>query len=403
MNASYPTLPLPSLTKYPISILLIDDQIIVAEAIRRMLDTETDIAFHYCQDPSKAIEMASKVKPTVILQDLVMPDMDGLTLVRYFRANPVTQDIPLIVLSVKEDPKIKAESLALGANDYLVKIPDKIELIARLRYHSKAYTLLLQRNEAYEKMLESQRALVAELAEAGEYVKSQLPQPINNGVDAKWKFIPSMQLGGDAFSYHWLDEDHFVIYLLDVCGHGVGAALLSVTIMNVLNSNTLTNVDLHDPAQVLMALNNMFLMEKHNNMFFTMWYGVYSKKKRELVYSGGGHPPAILMTGDHPDQMNLKKLESKGLVVGGMPNTQYTNDSCAIGKYNKLFVFSDGVFEICHPDKTMNTFDNFVNYLEKLSKENSNDDVELITTLSRQINLGTPFPDDYSLLRFIFK
>lgn len=139
-----------SFKRHAITVLLIDDQVIISEAVRRMLADYPDIAFYYCQDPSKAVQMACDISPTVILLDLVMPEIDGLTLVKFFRANEKTRNIPLIVLSSKEEPDTKAEAFALGANDYLVKLPDKIELIARIRYHSNGYILRLQRNEAYE-------------------------------------------------------------------------------------------------------------------------------------------------------------------------------------------------------------------------------------------------------------
>jgi PleD family two-component response regulator len=153
-----------TLTEHGITVLLVDDQAIVAAAVKRMLETETDISFHYCQDPNQALQKALEVSPTVILQDLVMPDIDGLTLVRFFRGHPRLKNIPLIVLSTREEAATKAEAFALGANDYLVKLPDRIELIARIRYHSAGYINLLQRNEAYEALLESQQALASELA-----------------------------------------------------------------------------------------------------------------------------------------------------------------------------------------------------------------------------------------------
>src|SRR5712691_4075371 len=139
-----------SLPKHAIKVLLVDDQPIIGEAIRRMLATEEDIIFRHCSDPTAALHVANEFAPTVILQDLVMPDIDGLLLVRFFRANAATRNIPLIVLSTKEEPKVKAEAFALGANDYLVKLPDKLELIARIRYHSKGYISLLERNDAYK-------------------------------------------------------------------------------------------------------------------------------------------------------------------------------------------------------------------------------------------------------------
>ncbi len=150
---------LSSMHEYRITVLLIDDQRMVAEAVRRALSEEEDIDFHYCQNPTKAINVAAEVKPTVILQDLVMPEIDGLMMVRFFRVKPETAQVPIIVLSTKEEPEIKSEAFSLGANDYLVKLPDKVELIARIRYHSRSYINLQERDEAFRALQESQRKL----------------------------------------------------------------------------------------------------------------------------------------------------------------------------------------------------------------------------------------------------
>lgn len=147
------------LTQHRISVLLIDDQAFIGETIARMLAHETDIDFHYCQEPSLAIDKANELKPTVILQDLVMPDVQGLVLVKYFRANPNTKNVPLIVLSGKEEAEIKAEAFALGANDYMVKFPDKAEVLARIRYHSKGYIAFLERNEATQELEKANRLI----------------------------------------------------------------------------------------------------------------------------------------------------------------------------------------------------------------------------------------------------
>jgi two-component system chemotaxis family response regulator WspR len=149
------------LSTYKISVLLIDDQPMIAEAVRRALEHESDIEFHYCGDPTKAIKVANKIKPTIILQDLVMPEVNGLMMVKFFRVNKQTTIVPIIVLSTKEDAKIKSEAFSLGVNDYLVKLPDKIELIARIRYHSKAYIYHKQRDDAFLALLESQKKLNA--------------------------------------------------------------------------------------------------------------------------------------------------------------------------------------------------------------------------------------------------
>jgi len=142
-----------------INVLLVDDQAIIGEGIRRMLEDEKDIKFHFCEDPSKAIDTAIDIDATVILQDLVMPDVDGMTLVRFYKANHSTKDIPVIVLSSKEDPKIKSDAFNYGASDYLVKLPDKIELIARIRSHAKNYIMQTERDAAFFALREMKKQL----------------------------------------------------------------------------------------------------------------------------------------------------------------------------------------------------------------------------------------------------
>lgn len=391
----------PNRPTFGIKVLLIDDQEFIAQAVRKMLEGESDIQFYSCKDPAKAMETANRVHPTVILQDLVMPEVDGLVLVRYFRANAETENIPLIVLSVKEEPKIKAEAFALGANDYLVKLPDKVELVARIRYHSYAYIRLLERNEAYEKLAESQKNLEVELQEAAAYVASLLPEPILEGpVQAQWKFIPSTKLGGDAFGYHWIDPEHFCMYLLDVCGHGVGAAVYSISIMTVLKANSLPETDFHSPKEVLTSLNERFPMEMHNNMFFTIWYGVFDTRNRKLTYSSAGHPPAILFLGKNEKTTFLSDLATPGFVIGGLSKSNYINKSVSIENGGKLYLFSDGVYEISGTDGTLYTFDHFKEILIDQPAKLKAGTLDHLVEVARKWNGPHPFADDFSIIEF---
>jgi phosphoserine phosphatase RsbU/P len=390
-----------AIKEHKITVLLIDDQAMIGEAVRRMLANAEDIDFHFCSDPAKAMQTAAAVSPTVILQDLVMPEVDGLTLVKFFRANPATRDIPLIVLSSKEEPKVKAEAFALGANDYLVKLPDKIELIARIRHHSQGYINMLERNEAYKALVESQELLAAELSEAADYVRSLLPKPLDGDVKTEWQFITSTSLGGDSFGYHWLDDDHFAVYLLDVCGHGVGAALLSISAMDVLRSRNLPDTDFYDPADVLGHLNNIFDMEEHNNMYFTMWYGVYAKSKGRMTFASGGHPPAILISDVHSDSPEVKELKTPGTLIGGMPDMKFKNDSVDIRESSELYIFSDGVYEIAKPDDTMWDYQEFVDLLVASSKQQGGT-VEDIYRGVIDVQGSDDLEDDFSMIKITF-
>jgi sigma-B regulation protein RsbU (phosphoserine phosphatase) len=324
-------------------VLLVDDQLIIGEAVRRILAVDPNIAFHYCQKGAEALATAARIRPTVILQDLVMPDADGLDLVRGYRQQEATTLTPLIVLSSKEEGATKAEAFARGANDYIVKLPDPVELIARIRYHSRAYLSLLQRNEAFEALRKSQAELAGELAKASAYVRSLLPAPMSGPVSIDWRFVPSASLGGDCFDYFWIDDDHVAIYLLDVCGHGVGPALLGVSAMNAVRSGVIGGVDARDPTAVLTRLNAAFPMEQHHNMFFTIWYGVYRKSTRELAYSGGGHPSPLLISGSRGE---IRELEGAGLPIGVVPDSDFPTLSAEVDPGSSLLLFSDGVTEV---------------------------------------------------------
>ena len=150
-----------------LKVLLVDDQRIIGEAVRRMLRSEPGVEFHFCQQPEEALAMANEIRPTLILQDLVMPDVDGLDMVRQFRENAHTLTVPIIVLSSKEDAATKADSFRAGANDYLVKLPEEIELLARVRYHSSAYNMRLQLDAQQKELAEQKDA-----AEAANQAKS---------------------------------------------------------------------------------------------------------------------------------------------------------------------------------------------------------------------------------------
>jgi sigma-B regulation protein RsbU (phosphoserine phosphatase) len=376
-------------------VLLVDDQPIVAAQVRQMLAGESDITLHYCQEPAQAIQMANEVQPTVILQDLVMPDIDGLMLVKFFRANKSTRDIPMIVLSSKEEPAIKAKAFALGANDYLVKLPDKLEVVARIRYHSRGYIAQLERNEAYEKLAESERHLAAEVAGAARYVRSLLPVP-TPGIEQL--FVPSIQLGGDMFGYHDLDKDHFALYLLDVSGHGVSSSLLAVSAANVLSARSLADVDFREPGQVVARLNDVFQMERQDNKYFTIVYAVFRRSDRTLAYCNGGHPEALLYTGESASTAKLVKMASTDPLIGMMPEGMpFKTVRVPLGPYARLLLYSDGVFEVERPNGTMWTHQEFIDYVSALVP----DDQPLLQRLldhARQLRGQDMLADDYSFL-----
>ncbi len=388
----------PATAERPVTVLLVDDQAIVGESVRRMLASEPDIQFHFCQDPTRAIAVANEVQPTVILQDLVMPEVDGLQLVKFFRVNKDTRLTPMIVLSSKEEPVIKARAFAVGANDYLVKLPDRLELVARIRYHSRGYIALLERNEAYRRLQESQQHLADELASAARYVRSLLPPPLDGPVRIAWRFVPSMDLGGDIFGYRWLDDDHLALYLLDVSGHGVGSSLLAVSVNNLLAAQS--PGDCLDPGQIMAQLNNFFPMERQNGKYFTIWYGVFDRTRRTLAWSNAAHPPVLLHTGPSASEAKLTELEAVGMAAGMLEGMEYETRTTELGAFARLILYSDGVYEISRPDESMWKYQEFVAYISGLPRESPIG--ETLHGYIREMHASDMLVDDFSFVEVWF-
>ncbi len=243
-----------------------------------------------------------------------------------------------------------------------------------------------------------QERIDSELKEAADYLRSLLPAPLTEPFVADWRFIPSSELGGDSFGYHWIDDDYFALYLLDVCGHGVGAALLSVAALNVLRSGAMHDIDFRDPEAVLRAMNGAFPMEQQNDRYFTLWYGVYRRSTRKLTYGSGGHPPALLLA---PGEAAPKKLAARGMMVGGMAGSRYPAQSCEIAPGSRFFLFSDGAYEVTLPDGKIFTFDEFAHMLARLPAGPV--DLDELVAQIRKLRGPGPLEDDLSLITIEFK
>lgn len=352
-------------------------------------------------DGRQALDRLKEEKFDLVLLDLVMPEIEGDEVLKTMKADPKLREIPVIMISGLDELDTVARCIELGADDYLPKPYKPVLLRARITACLERKLLHEQEQATYRALKESQKHLAAELSEAADYVTSLLPPPLTGEVTSEWKFIPSTQLGGDSFGYHWLDDNHLAMYLLDVCGHGVGAALLSISAINVMRSHSLPDTDFKNPGNVLEALNEMFQMEHHNNMYFTIWYGVYHKAENTIVHSCGGHPPAILLTGDDRASAQPILLKVPGLVIGTMPDMPYGNQTQKLGKYNELFVFSDGVYEVDLPDGGMWEFEDFVK-LVTLRPPAGKNEIDVVADKAREYLGNDNFEDDFSMVKFVF-
>jgi phosphoserine phosphatase RsbU/P len=376
-----------------ISILVVDDDPAIQRLLQRTLERQ-GYNIILASDGQEGLEKAKESRPAMIICDWLMPKMTGIEMCRQVKAIAELSTTFFILLTALGSVEDRVKGLDAGADDFLCKPIEMYELLARVRSGLRLHQLSSD--------LQKQKLLLeAELGEAAEYVCSILPEPLEEPpISIDVKFIPSRQLGGDSFDYFWLDARHIAIYLLDVAGHGLRAALPSLAVVNLLRSRGLNNVNYYYPSEVLKGLNRTFQMTDRNDKYFTIWYGVYNIKKRQLVYSSAGHPPAILFSHDSSETMIYQPLKTWGFPIGMFPDSEYTDAYCRVNSDSCLYIFSDGIYEMeTTPDIVWN-LETFLDFLKEQNKDNLSLD-EILELIKSHIAQDY-FDDDLSIMKVIF-
>ncbi|HEY8899593.1 MAG TPA: SpoIIE family protein phosphatase [Chthoniobacterales bacterium] len=376
-------------------ILVVDDNRENRETLARRLQRQGH-ATTLAADGVEALEIARREPFDLVLLDVLMPVMDGYATLEALKADDALRHIPVIMISALDEIDSVVHCIEHGAEDYLAKPFNPTLLRARIGASLEKKALRDQEQRYLGEIEKTQRHLKAELAEAAKYVRSIFPAPTKEPFAIDWCYAPSMELGGDAFGFHWIDDEHMAVYLLDVCGHGVGASLLSVSAINVLRSGSLPDTNFRDPGDVLAALNEAFPMEQQNNMYFTIWYGVYHRPTRLLRHASGGHPPSLLIspTGE------MSELRAPGMLIGVMPEVKYASESLPIAPGSHLLVLCDGTYEIKRPDGTMIEFDDFKDFMRKHGTQP--DGLDRLLDWVHDLRGGGALEDDFSILRIAF-
>lgn len=367
-------------------ILVIDDDSAVSKLIQRALRQQGHEVW-VASNGREGLEQAQTLHPALIICDWMMPYVDGLEVCRSVKADPQLSTTFFILLTARISLDDRIQGLNTGADDFLSKPIEIAELQARvragLRLHQVSQDLQTQKN-----------LLEAELAEAAAYVGALLPAPLQGEIRIESRFIPSRQLGGDCFDYFWLDPDVLALYLLDVSGHGLAAALPSILVLNLLRSQSLPNVSFYEPAAVLAALNDAFQMSHQNEKYFTIWYGVYRLSQRQLTYASAGHPPAVLLapTGSH-------LLRTASLPIGMIPEVCFTSAQCSVPASGTLYVFSDGIYELNPAAQALWGLEDWIALLKQADGQL---DLDEILQQVQTANATQQFNDDVSLLKVQF-
>ncbi|NEQ31748.1 MAG: SpoIIE family protein phosphatase [Leptolyngbya sp. SIO4C5] len=371
-------------------ILVIDDDPMTQRLLQRLLQGQ-GYAVTIAQNGREGLTLAERINPALIVCDWVLPgDINGLDICQQVKQNPDLTTTFFLLLTARDSSADRIKGLDAGADDLLTKPVDINELKARvragLRFHQLTRDLKTQK-----------QLLEAELAEAADYVRSLLPTNLEGKVPIEARFIPSSQLGGDCFDYYWLDPDYLAIYLLDVSGHGLGSALLSTSVLNVLRSQSLPNVNFYRPEKVLQALNETFQMDDQHDKYFTIWYGVYNCATRQLSYASAGHPPAVLVSQTDSGKADIDCLKTPGMPIGMLPDTRFIWQRTQVPPRSNLYVFSDGIYEVQEPGEAAPL--DLYSFIALLGEKGLGQTIDSVLDYVRTLRAEDTFPDDLSLLK----
>lgn len=376
-----------------LQILVIDDDLVMQMILKNTLQSQ-GYKVIVAKNGIEGISLAKKQLPALVICDWMMPEVDGLDVCRQLKLDQNLSSTFFILLTSKGAVEDKVQALDNGADDFLSKPIDKTELIASVRAGLRIYQL--------NQDLQLQKQLLeAELAEASEYIQSLLPAALKGEVNILAEFIPSSQLGGDCYDFYWLDDDHLAIYLIDTSGHGVGSALLSISILNLLRSQSFGKEKFYEPSKIMTELNQAFQMSQHNGRYFTMWYGVFKRSQRKLTFANAGHPKGLLIARDL-ENPQIQELPSLDIPVGFFPDVEYSSSEISVPLNSRLYIFSDGIFEVSQENGKIW---GVINFFDLLKEKFAVDEEVTANLVLQKIRTGNPtakFDDDVSLLKIDF-
>jgi sigma-B regulation protein RsbU (phosphoserine phosphatase) len=340
-----------------VRILVVDDD----PAIRILLAAKLATWGHTIAtagNGAEAWQMLSAEAFDVLVSDWNMPVMDGLELCRRVRCAQRPSYIYIILctaMSQKADFLIGMEA---GADDFVVKPVDFAELHVRIRAAQRILDLqtkLEDQNaslrDLYDKLNNAYQTISRDLEAASAMQLRLLPKKTDNNhlVNLDWLMIPSHFLAGDMLNYFMADANTLAFYHLDVAGHGIPAALLSVTLNRLLipiagspivtSTNGYGSQSIVPPAEVVAELNRRF--QSDGDVYFTMVYGLLNTVSRRLTFCQAGHPGPVVLSKSGRTTL----LGSGGFPVGMMPDMEYEEVSAQLEPGDRLILYSDGVPE----------------------------------------------------------
>jgi len=331
----------------PHQILVVDDEpdleLLVRQRFRRQI-RDRELEFFFSHNGEEALQ-ALAVQPSIdlVLSDINMPVMDGLTLLRKLNEASVPQKA--VIVSAYGDMANIRTAMNRGAIDFLMKPIDFQDLEITIHKTLDHVSQLKQSRRTQEQLM----AIKHELGIAARIQQSILPSrfppfPDRKDFDLHAAMVPAKSVGGDLFDFFLLDHDHLGLVIGDVSGKGVPAALFMAVSRTLLRATALQRIT---PGECLQYLNTTLAGQNASSMFVTIFYGILDTRTGELVYAIGGHNPPYLFKAD--GEVQQLPIGNCGTIVGMIEDAQFETDCCRIAPGGGILMYTDGVTEAMNP------------------------------------------------------
>jgi sigma-B regulation protein RsbU (phosphoserine phosphatase) len=383
------------LEKNVYTILLVDSEKLVRMVAKRRLSVLSHRILE-AENGKEALDILSRETVDLVLSEWMMPELDGPGLCEAMKKDDRFRSIHFILMTALDQPAQIAEGLSRGADDFLPKTASNEEILARVRAGLRTRQLFIELDESYRVISEKQAQLNAELLSAGDFVRSLLPRPggVARGIQLSWEFLPSSQLGGDLFQVAQWGDDHLGIMVLDMSGHGTGPALRAVSLaMWFKGEHIAQTFPGFDPGEMVTQLNAENPMTDQGD-YFTIWVGVLQLSTRILRYASAGHPGSILIRKDEPSMV----LGGQTWPTGFSPDAIYHTHTINLMEKDRLYVFSDGIFEVVNREDEVWGRERLKDTLEKISNRTMTVGLKNLIQKSRSWQADGIFGDDVALI-----
>lgn len=367
-----------------------DCRILIVDDVKANVDIlvaalRDDFKLSVALDGESALRAIEKAPPDLVLLDIVMPGTSGYEVCRRLREDSATRELPIMFLSALEDVKDKARGFELGANDYLTKPFEVLEVKARVRSLLKAKAYAEAVRAAQERDLAIAREiqmgiLPGNLAAAGQGM----------GIDVYATIEPARHVGGDLFEVLRLSDDRMVVAVADVCGKGIPAALFMAVTVTLLRT---VARQIEGPAEILARMNEELAAQNPRGMFVTMV--CLDVRRGRVTCANAGHDALLRVRLAGPSEA---VFPSSGTVLGLFPGQTYANETLELDEGDTLVLFTDGVTEATDVDKTLFGQERLEECFAKGAGETAAATVDRLLRAVRAFAAGAPQSDDITIL-----